>query len=211
VQTGITARLALTLNVSNASFAISLNFVGTGATLQPSDLAGVVPKGNWNNLPGTVSNAPQPLNDETGTVTSATAVWSGENPWMVPIAGSPANFAMMQGYLDDLNAGTTTVTVAGLPEVPNGYQVYVYKDGDNETTSQNAVYAIAGPGVTDARILTTDLANTNFSGTFTQATATNRNGNYMVFTVPGPDFTLTATPAPGSVRAPVNGIEIVPQ
>ena len=214
VQTGITAKAALALNVSNTNYSISLNFVGTGATLQPSDMAGVIPKGNWNNLIGAVSNGPQPLADETGTVTTATALWTSENPWMMPIAGSPANFAMMQGYLDDLNGGTTTVTLAGLPSVPNGYQIYVYTDGDNAGSARSATYSVTGPGVTGASILVTDLGNTNFSGTFTLATAAQTNGNYVVFTAPGPGFTITATPqmsVDGNLRAPVNGIEIMPQ
>jgi hypothetical protein len=57
----------------------------------------------------------------------------------------------------------------------------------------------------------TDPANTNFSGTFTQAN--NSNGNYVKFTITATGFTITATPGvatDGFPRAPVNGIQIVP-
>jgi hypothetical protein len=57
--------------------------------------------------------------------------------------------------------------------------------------------------------------NSNFSGTFTQATASNANGNYIVFTIPNvTGFQLSAIPSTatnGFERAPVNGIQIVPQ
>ena len=52
----------------------------------------------------------------------------------------------------------------------------------------------------------TDAANTNLSGTFTQAN--NSNGNYVVLSgINGTGFTLTATPgfaSNGNARAPVN-------
>jgi hypothetical protein len=57
----------------------------------------------------------------------------------------------------------------------------------------------------------TDAANTNFSGTFKQAN--NSSGNYVLFTITGTQFTITATPgASGDTnpRAPVNAIQIVP-
>jgi hypothetical protein len=47
-----------------------------------------------------------------------------------------------------------------------------------------------------------------------RVTATNPDGNYMVFSIPGTSFTLTATPTTatdGTIRAPVNGIQIVPE
>ena len=56
----------------------------------------------------------------------------------------------------------------------------------------------------------TDPPNTDFSGTFTKAA--NSTGNYVKFTITGSGFTLTAKPVTGTngtLRAPVNGIQIV--
>jgi hypothetical protein len=213
-KSGITSSIPLQLHVTNTAFAFGLNFVGNGASLNPTDMAGVIPKPNWNNLPGAASGSPQALADETGSVTAATAVWIADNPWALPIAATPVNFTMMQGYLDTANENTTTVTVAGLPATPNGYDVYVYADGDNGSASRSGNYSISGPGVTAQTLLLTDAANANFSGTFTQVTATNANGNYLVFQAPGPGFTITAAPYQSNdntLRAPVNGIQIVPR
>jgi hypothetical protein len=58
----------------------------------------------------------------------------------------------------------------------------------------------------------TDQPNTNFSGTFTEATGSSGNGNYMKFSINGDGFTLTATGGAStnaSLRAPVNAIQIV--
>ena len=73
-------------------------------------------------------------------------------------------------------------------------------------------YQISGTGITTASVNLTDAPNTNFSGTFTQAN--NSKGNYVVFSgINATRFTLTATPtlsSNGNVRAPVNGIQVVP-
>ena len=208
---GVQNSVPLTLNVSNTPGAISLNFVGTGTALTSSEIAGVVPKANWNNLSTITSTQPQPLVDEFGNGTAASAAWSGQNLWMMPIAGTPADFTMMQGYLDDLNGGTSTFSVTGLIGTPNGYQVYVYTDGDNSTDTRVATYTVSGPGVTTASFTVTDEPNTNFSGTYNLVTASQSAGNYVVFTVAGNSFTVTAEPISGGVlRAPLNGVQIVP-
>jgi hypothetical protein len=154
------------------------------------------------------------LVDENGSATTAAATWSAYNLETTPIPNTPANFTMMQGYLDDANAGTTTVTVSGIPAAPGGYMVYVYANGLNPGATRSANYTIAAPGVGNMTTLLTDLASAYFSGTFNLVTATSPDGNYMVFSIPGTSFTLTATPttaSDGNPRAPVNGIQIVPE
>jgi hypothetical protein len=87
----------------------------------------------------------------------------------------------------------------------------VYADGDNGTAARTGGYQISGTGITTTSVNLTDVANTDFSGTFTQAN--NSNGNYVKYTIAATGFTITATPgvaADGFARAPVNGIQIVP-
>ena len=117
----------------------------------------------------------------------------------------------MAGYLDDHYGNPTTVTVSGLGSNANGYSVYVYADGDNGSATRSGTYQISGAGITTTSITLTDPANTNFSGTFAQAN--NTNGNYVVFTIHATAFTLSVTPkaaSDGTMRAPVNGIQIMP-
>jgi hypothetical protein len=119
---------------------------------------------------------------------------------------------MMKGYLDTGSNTTTTVTITGLPTHSAGYKVYVYADGDNGSASRTGIYAISGTGIALTTINLIDAANTNFSGTFTQAN--NSAGNYVVFTINATGFILSATggtASDGFPRAPVNGIQIVPQ
>ena len=119
---------------------------------------------------------------------------------------------MMRGYLDNGQMDKTTVTVSGLPANANGYNVYVYANGPSNNTSNTGIYQISGAGITTTSATLT--YNSNFNGTFTQATASNPVGNYVVLTIPNVSgFTLSAIPSTASngyQRAPVNGIQIVP-
>lgn len=119
---------------------------------------------------------------------------------------------MMRNYLDTGNATTTTVTVGWLPPNTGGWNVYVYFDGSNPETRKGS-YTISGTGITTTSIAGIDTANTDFSGTFVQAS--NSAGNYVRFSIPNVSgFTVSATPVAngaGTLRAPVNGIQIIPK
>ena len=202
---------------TGGSAAVSIDFVGEGSAMDPSELAGVVPEGNWNNAVGSAGTVN--LLDQNGAATAATATWSSDGGWSLPISDFPGNYRMMGGYLDDYLGGTTSVTLSGLPSSASGYSVYVYVDGDNPSYNRTGIYSISGSGTTPQTIQATDPGNTDYSGgsyqdgqgVFTQAN--NSTGNYVVFTVPGTSFTLTANPGytnSNYPRAPVNGIQIVP-
>jgi hypothetical protein len=192
--------------------AVSIKFVGTGTAMGVSESAGVVAKTNWNNATNNVSSAPVGLNDETGVSNGGVVTWASDNNWALPITDAAGNVRMMRGYLDTGNQNPSTISVAGLPTSPTGYDIYVYTDGDNETSANTGAYAISGSGITGTSVQATDKANVNFSGAFTQAT--NSNGNYVKFSaIQATAFTITATPttaADGLLRAPVNSIQIVP-
>jgi hypothetical protein len=119
---------------------------------------------------------------------------------------------MMHGYLDTANQDPTTVNITGLPSSSTGYDIYVYTDGDNGSATVTATYQLSGAGITTASVKATDPANVNFSGTFTQAN--NSAGNYVKFTaIQATAFTITAIPttaSDGYLRAPLNGIQVVP-
>jgi hypothetical protein len=177
---------------------------GTPSVMASSENAGVFPAGKWNNAAG-ASGTASSLVQSNGVVSSASVTWSSNNVWSTSITDAAGNNRMMKGYLDTSASSTTTVTVSGLPAslASGGYSVYVYRDGDNGTSTHSGNYTIGG-----TTISATDSANTNFSGTFTQAS--NSAGNYVVFAgQTGTSFTLTAKAT--NARAPINGIQIVGQ
>jgi hypothetical protein len=204
------------LNVTTAgssSNPISVDFVGLGVPMGSSEVAGVVAESNWNNASGASSSSPLALVDDTGTPTNVSVSWTADDVWDQPITDEPGNVRMMKGYLDNGFADTTTVTVSGLPSDPNGFKVYVYASGASGSGSDSGIYQISGAGITTSSVTLT--YNSNFTGTFTQATAGSPIGNYVVLAIPNVSgFTLSAIPSTASSgyeRAPVNGIQIVPQ
>jgi hypothetical protein len=209
-----TATVTLIVSTSGSGFSntISMDFVGSDVPMASSEVAGVVPKANWNDASGASSSSPLSLVDETGATTTASVTWSSDNVWEQPITDQPGNVRMMKGYLDNGYQDTSTVTVTGLPADPSGYSVYVYADGASSSSSNTGIYQISGPGITTtSNSLTYD---SNFTGTFVQSTASNPIGNYLVFTIPNVSgFTLSAIPSTSSSgyrRAAINGIQIVP-
>jgi hypothetical protein len=207
-----TVPLSVTGAGGSLSKAISIDFVGLGTAMGSTEQAGVVAKGNWNDAGGAVRGTPLGLVDETGAATTAGVTWSSDNAWASTIADQAGNVRMMKGYLDNGNANTTTVSVSGLPGSSGGYSVYVYAQGTSSGATNTGIYQISGAGITTSSVALT--YNSNFNGTFTQATASSANGNYIVFTIPNvTGFQLSAIPSTASTgykRAPVNGIQIVP-
>ncbi len=182
---------------------LSLNFVGNGPTpMAATESAGVVAATDWNNAPGVTGSLPY-LEDNNGTFSGTSATWSCSNLWAIGLPDTAGNDRMMNGYLDD-NSSATTVTVSGLPPAltANGYNVYVYCNGDG--TQRSGDYTIGSTTITAQD-------NARFAGTFVQANGS--PGNYVLFPgVTGSGFTLTATATPGGgFRAPVNAIQIVAQ
>ncbi len=127
--------------------------------------------------------------------------------------GVPVLSTRVSGYLDNGDQDTTTVTVSGLPSDPNGFKIYVYANGQLSSGSDTGIYQVSGSGITTSSVTLT--YKSDFSGTFTQATASSQVGNYLILTIPNVSgFTLSAIPnssTSGYNRAPVNGIQIIPQ
>jgi hypothetical protein len=191
--------------------AIGIDFVGSNLTaMGPAETAGVVPNSHWNAAAGAARSTPLALVDSSGAATTAGVTWTAQGTWLTPIADQAGNRRMMKGYLDTSSTSVTTLTVTGLPS--GAYDVYVYVDGQNYEFNRTAAYRISGSGITAATVTLTDAAYTNFDATFIQAQ--DSPGNYVKFSVNAAGFTLTATPGTGgnaTLRAPVNGIQIVPK
>jgi regulation of enolase protein 1 (concanavalin A-like superfamily) len=206
------------LPAAAAQRVIGVNFTGgsnaTGgnpASLDPSDAAGVVAKGNWNNAASN-SGSLNSLVDDSGKATGASITWNGGNTWSLNIAPTSPNNKLMKGYLD--TATSSTVSVSRLPDdiVAAGYDVIVYCDGENSASggggTRHAEYKIGSTTLNAA-----DTDGEDFSGTF-KVTGDDEGGNYIRFTgLKDNQFTLTATAGTNDKgatrRAAINGIQIV--
>lgn len=198
---------------------ISIKLRGLGTAMGPDEVAGVpdldLARSNWNDAiseDSTHSRKEGWLNtlvDDSGMDTGARMSWTANSVFALLIPNNPGDFRMMRGYLDTSNTTSTNVTVYDLSAsfTTNGYDVYVYFDGDNPGESRTANFRIRSTIVSG-----TDAAGVDFSGTFIQAIA-GSEGNYLV--IPGlteDRFTLEAIPGPTSGtsrKAPVNSIQIV--
>lgn len=190
---------------------IGIDFSGSNPSAMAADeRAGVVAQNNWNTAAGNASTAALGLRDANGAATAASLTWTANGAWAVPIADAPGDARLMRGYLDTSSTSVTTVTVSGLGT--GAYDVYVYADGDNRDFTRAASYQLSVAGGASYEMGLTDQPQTNFSGTFVQATG--GAGNYVKFSIAGGGFTLTATPVSGTnttLRAPINAIQIVPR
>ena len=132
------------------------------------------------------------------------------------MGNSPADFALMQGYLDTSDSSTTTVTVNGV-KFPL-YDIIVYGDGDNGSATRVGKYTLTATRGSGTKYIL-DASDTDFAGSFLEADsptggAAAAAGNYCRFRdVRGTTFTVTATgeyASDGHPRGPLNAIQIVP-
>ena len=139
-----------------APYAIGFNFVGgthgPGGTLTSTEVAGLFPQANWNNLStdydgsttGTAPNAAS-RNDATGaTISGLKLWWDAPNVWSRVGTPTTPNEKLLWGYLDsngNVNTGTDLYVannqpffaIANLPTAVTlgGYRVLVYADGES--------------------------------------------------------------------------------
>ncbi|HEU5396219.1 MAG TPA: hypothetical protein VFV81_03565, partial [Verrucomicrobiae bacterium] len=192
--------------------AISINFAGGSSNngypspMASTEKAGVTASANWNNASGASGTAASLAQDD-GTATTAAVSWSANNTWSTPITERPGNDRMMKGYLDTSATSTTTVTVSNLPSAytSGGYNVYVYCDGDNGSSTKTGIYTMGGMTIDSL-----DQGGANFAGTFIEAS--NSAGNFLVFpNQAAAGFTLSAQglSTDSGPRGPINAIQIV--
>jgi hypothetical protein len=189
---------------------LSIDFVGGGVPMTPTESAGVVAARYWNSVAGPAGSAAALLLSD-GSASPASVSWNapgeGISPgiWRLAYTDAPGNVRMMNGYLDP--SSQATITVSNLPAAitAGGYDVYVYAYADvpsNEARTYG--YAI---GTTSLTVTQTGPDANTFPG-FTLAPE-HGPGTYMIFRkVTGSAFTLKATPIVVN-RAPVNGLQIV--
>jgi hypothetical protein len=215
------------------SGSIGINFAdGTGTTgvgtnsynLAPTDVAGQVPIGNWNNAHSTaggngVTGTLSGLTDDAGTATSASVAWQANGTWDAATQENqtdqfPAgpNHSLMAGYLDNFGGTATApptavttglgatngVLVSGL--TGTSYNIYCYD-----------LQAVIGRGggitVTGTNSSTQSIITSQQYSTFIQGNA----GDFLLFPGVQPKngnilFSTDGT----SFRVSFEGLELVP-
>ncbi len=181
-----------------------------GVRTDVTEEAGILNTVNWNNLDQPTGGPVFLDADDAGEsfTTDVEVEWVSNNTWASFGKGEENNTApdgghrnLMGGYLDTTDTSITTVTVTGLDTVieeGTTYTVIVYTNGG--VIGRGGDYTI--DGVTQG-----GADDQPFDGTFFLGE------DYLVFdSMTGDSFTISADgtrPAGGTMRAPINGIEIV--
>ncbi len=208
---------SLLVTVSSAALPdISVNFVGNAAAgvgnptlLDATDVAGVVPRANWNNIDGNnIHDAV--LNGSNGAPTAVTIFFDADESWGSGTGTSNPDRKMFNGYLGISNDGHYRPLF--LNNVPNGaYKLIMYNLRDN---NQAQAYTINGITATTLHILTQNHT-VEYNNTFVRGTSTNPNArdvcNYVQFDEISPiGGTITVDCRSESFRANMNGLQLIP-
>lgn len=192
---------------------IGVNFVGGQGpgdgqtrTLAPSDVAGVVPQGNWVNVTGS-SGTNVALTDDTGTPVGTTLTFNAGTggTWSTGNGSGSPNLILMNGYVDSFDNQTSTYTFDNVPFAEYSVLLYVSSDAND---GRDASWTLGA----QTFFINDDTAPGN-DGTFTLITATTANGpgssgNYIQFDgLTGSTVTFTGTSL--SFRNFLNGVQIV--
>lgn len=188
------------------ALSIGINFEGkvslSASAMAPGEVAGAQPQAFWNNAAGGCDSL-SALLDCTGAAGGASVTWRGDGWFHAGIPNNPGSQRLMRGLITNLGPDPATVTFAGLGKVfPSGYDVLVYFEGFNQGSAWATDFSIG-----TQTLRGTDLANTDFTGTFVRDTGA--GGNYVRFQyIQSDTFMLSAAPLAGST-ATINAIQLI--
>jgi hypothetical protein len=202
---------------------IGINFVGAytaiaGGTLAPTDVTGVVPQENFNNISGfTATDAA--LVDASGAPTPVLLNFTGAGTSITGSGFSDALHVLYQGYVHNTDTNLDLI----LSDVPTGtYDLILYTAGFNFNATYEEGITVTGAEVSPTLHIVAQHGG-EFTGTFVRASSTNENardkGNYVEFDDlhPAADGTITLSVVPetpaerlGVINFPaVNGIQLL--
>ena len=192
---------------------ISVSFLGRQGSnvMAANEIAGVVPRQNWQDAEGQNSAAALALNDESGNSTGASVTWTAQDFWSNQgTADSSGDYRMMRGYITGNGDGThAQFVLTGLPSYFATYDVYIYTDTDTQPNAGSYALSVASPASSVNWTNTTNNAIFAATGVYTQSVG-GGNGDYIKFTgVSGSAVTITTTVAAGGNRAGFDGFQII--
>lgn len=201
-------------NLADAG-SIGLNF-GAGranASLLDTDLAGVAPQTNWNNL-SFATGEPLALNDETGAASGASVAWNMDEEWSQAGPALDANGTLLTGWISANNGGAlNSIDITAIPY--GSYDLVIYMNHDRGTedvliSEANDLFPqfLAHENDTDI------LGEVNFAHQAATAEGdATQSGNFLVIpNLSSPTLNLLLGPAgeAGSVdRGAITGIQLI--
>lgn len=219
------------INVADAGLrrSIGINFKGAAPdedNMLVTDSTGAMHlQSNWSNLSGQ-SGSQSNLIDSTGASTSASVIWSSDNPngnnKNLGNLTSPAGRLMRGAIMSRQDRAPATATVSGITY--SRYDVYVYFDTEENDGYDDSLYTYTIGS--DTRYAQSSITANDGIGDFPthdgwfgfkEATATSASasqneqlGNYVAFrNLSGSSFTLNTGSASGSGEPTISGIQIV--
>ena len=143
------------------------------------------------------------LVDNLGNATSASISWSSSNTWWNGTGTGSDDAKIHVGYLDDGGAGVS-VNLTGIPyDFYNVYGIIGSDQGANYTSRDfqvNGAWAYGGSAATPG------LGFGNYSGNWTQSTATQRGDYWKVSNVAGATLTIQGQPRSGVQRGCLSAV-----
>jgi hypothetical protein len=223
----VAALLAWMTPTSASAQSLGLNFAADDpdtatSSLNPTDVAGVVPAANWNNLFGASGNATGLVYNNNGSPVNSgvTVNWSSPNTWRA--GGNNAfpagpNKNLTSGYLDSTDqtdAGRSSVEVLSIDAALRSpaYDVYVYFVSDSNA-NRGGGYTLNDGNQTILKYGSTMGSPTGLVEDPGADADNSVDGTYLRFRgLTGTSFTLTGDATlttPNGFRAPINAIQIV--
>jgi len=192
---------------------INFSFTGGGSPLPGTEIAGQLPRGNWNNLPGATSSAPVALKDDRGAATSCTVAWTAPAAGVDPrMAAGKGDEALVRGFIGSKRGEPpVTITLQGIPF--KKYTAFIYC----------AVPESGSPGQMDIKVGGKAFSVSHRPGSWFLKNyfQVRHAGSGNLLVVPGltdPSLTLSAVPGSQSLFGPlgasgylaaINGVQII--
>jgi fibronectin-binding autotransporter adhesin len=143
------------------------------------------------------------LVDNSGNATSASISWSSSNTWWNGSGIGSDDAKISVGYLDDGGAGVS-VNFTGIPY--DFYNVYGIIGSDVGATYSSQDFQVNGAWAYGGSAATPGLGFGNYSGNWTQSTATQRGDYWKVSNVAGNSLTIQGQPSSGAQRGSLSAV-----
>ena len=162
-----------------ASIGLNLGVGRANTSLAASDVAGVVPQSNWNNLSGTSNAGPVVLNGDSGTPSGAPVAWSVQEAWSVAGTTGGADGTLLNGFFSENTGDDSSITISNIPYPV--YDLYIYVSHDRNF--EDVILREAGGQFADFTATEDNTDVTAASVTYSQQTTSGSgSGNYVKFT-----------------------------
>lgn len=192
----LVATTSVMLGAGASAASISVNWFGGGNGANVTEPAGLTVSSVWNNFANSASPGTDLL-DDSNVNTTADVEWTG-GTW--DNGGGPSgNAQLLDGYLDDNNAGGTSVTVTDIPYAQYDVHVYFNHDGQDGETGIFNVDSLNGVAYSTTGVF--DLSN--------NSTGILDDGNSLTVSGLSGDLVIVNDERAANSISNISGIQIV--